>query len=74
MKLAMKIIATLVIALWQIEMAVECGIATARRPANARQRPLPPVTPPDSRQKPVKCENGKCTPPKVQWHPPTIIR
>lgn len=68
------------VALWQIEMAVQCGIATSQRPTAARPVKPPAPTPPDARSVLVnpqpqlqKCENGRCTMPPVQ-HPPVIIR
>lgn len=65
----MKRLVMLAVALWQIEMAVQCGIATSQRPAAARPVEPPAPTPPDARQVIVRqqpplpsCESGKCPP------------
>jgi hypothetical protein len=67
----MKRLLMLAVALWQIELAVQCGIATSQRPTAARPVAPPAPTPPDARQVIVRpqpslpnCETGKCPPPQ----------
>jgi hypothetical protein len=64
-------VCVLVVALWQIEMAVQCGIATSQRPVAARPVAPPAPTPPDARDVIIRqqpslphCETGRCPPPQ----------
>lgn len=64
----MKRLLVLAVALWQIELAVQCGIATSQRPTPARPVAPPPPTPPDARSVLIRpqpslpaCEPGRCT-------------
>lgn len=65
----MKRLVMVVVALWQLELAVQCGIATSQRPTVARPVAPPAPTPPDARQVIVRpqpplphCETGRCPP------------
>lgn len=69
----MKRLVMLAVALWQIEMAVQCGIAASQRPTAARPVAPPTPTPPDARSVLVRpqpalpsCETGRCNTPKPQ--------
>lgn len=48
------VLAALAVAVWQIEMAVQCAFASVRRPRPFVKQPVN-TTP--------QCENGKCPPP-----------
>jgi hypothetical protein len=65
----MKRLMMVVVALWQIELAVQCGIASSQRPTAARPVAPPSPTPPDARSVLIRpqpslpaCEPGKCPP------------
>jgi hypothetical protein len=67
----MKRLLMVAVALWQIELAVQCGIATSQRPTEARPVAPPAPTPPDARSVLIRpqpalpaCESGKCPPPQ----------
>jgi hypothetical protein len=67
----MRRLVMVAVALWQIELAVQCGIATSQRPAAARPVAPPAPTPPDARQVIIRqqphlpsCETGRCPPPQ----------
>lgn len=75
----MKRLLMVAVALWQIELAVQCGIATSQRPTEARPVAPPAPTPPDARSVLIRpqpalpaCESGKCPPP--QKSPPIQAR
>lgn len=81
----MKYVLYALVVLWQVEMAVQCGIAASQRPTKARPVAPPPPTPPDARsvivrpQPPLsKCEKESCPKPQPQpqvlRHQPVIIR
>lgn len=67
----MKRLLMVAVALWQIELAVQCGIAASQRPTEARPVAPPAPTPPDARSVLIRpqpalpaCESGKCPPPQ----------
>lgn len=76
----MRYVLYAIVVLWQIEMAVQCGISVSQRPTASRPVKPPAPTPPDARsvivnpQPPLqKCESGQCTTQPLR-HPPVIIR
>lgn len=69
----MRRLLVLVVAMWQVEMAVTAGVAASRRPSKAKPVDVPP-TPAPSRSVSPRCEGPSCPPSLPQQITPSATR